>query len=97
MLLVGVELRTMDSLDMFSQGRRVSVAFSAARGLADVGFLEKIMQQDSFVTLSLQLILCLPVSSADNLGKQFGPRSGPTIRWAWSGSKLFDILKIFLK
>ena len=23
------------------------------------------------------LTLCLPVSSADNLGKQFGPRSGP--------------------
>ena len=82
MLLVGVELRTMDSLDMFSQGRRVSVAFSASRGLADVWFLEKITQQDSFVTLSLQLILCLPVLSADNLGKQFGPRSGPTIRRA---------------
>ena len=26
------------------------------------------------------LTLCLPVSSGDNLGKQFGPRSGPTIR-----------------
>ena len=25
------------------------------------------------------LTLCLPVSSADNLGKQFGPRSGLTI------------------
>ena len=24
------------------------------------------------------LTLCLPVSSADNLGKQFGPRSDPT-------------------
>ena len=24
------------------------------------------------------LFLCLPVSSADNLGKQFGPRSGLT-------------------
>ena len=33
------------------------------------------------------LTLCLPVSSADNLGKQFGPRSG---------SKLFDILMVFL-
>ena len=29
-----------------------------------------------------ELTLCLPVSSADNLGKQFGPRSGPTIRLA---------------
>ena len=27
-----------------------------------------------------QLTPCLPVLSADNLGKQFGPRSGPTIR-----------------
>ena len=43
------------------------------------------------------LTLCLPVSSADNLGKQFGPRSGPTNRRAWSGSKLFDILMVFLK
>ena len=29
-----------------------------------------------------QLTLCLPVLSADNLGKQFGPRSGPTNRRA---------------
>ena len=36
-------------------------------------------------------------SSADNLDKQFGPRSGPTNRRAWSGSKLFDILMVFLK
>ena len=31
---------------------------------------------------SIILTLCLPVSSADNLGKQFGPRSGPTNRRA---------------
>ena len=43
------------------------------------------------------LTLCLPVTSAVNLGKQFGPRSGPTNRRAWSGSKLFDILMVFLK
>ena len=43
------------------------------------------------------LNLCLPVSSADNLGKQLGPRSGPTNRRACSGSKLFDILMVFLK
>ena len=30
----------------------------------------------------VHLTLCLPVSSADNLGKQFGPRSGPTNRRA---------------
>ena len=34
----------------------------------------------------------LPESSADNLCKQFGPRSGPTLCRAWSGSKLFDTL-----
>ena len=28
---------------------------------------------------SYGLTLCLPVSSADTFGKQFGPRSGPTI------------------
>ena len=43
------------------------------------------------------LTLCLPVTSADNFGKQFGPRSGPTNRRAWSGSKLFAILMVFLK
>ena len=36
------------------------------------------------------------MSSADNLSKQFGPRSGPTKRRTWSGSKLFDLLIIFL-
>ena len=40
---------------------------------------------------------CLPVTSADNFGKQFGPWSGLTNRPAWSGSKLFDILMVFLK
>ena len=35
----------------------------------------------------------LPIwSSADNLCKQFGSRSGPTKRWSWSGSKVFDSL-----
>ena len=43
------------------------------------------------------LALCLLVSSADDLCKQFGPRSGPTKCRAWSGSKLFDTLMIFLK
>ena len=33
------------------------------------------------------LTLCLLVSSADNLCKKFGPRSGLTYRQAWSGSK----------
>ena len=43
------------------------------------------------------LTLCLLVPSAGNLCKQFGPRSGPTDCWAWSGSKLFDSLMVFLK
>ena len=47
--------------------------------------------------LNFTLTPCLPVTSADNFGKQFGPRSGPTNRRAWSGSKLFDILMVFLK
>ena len=37
------------------------------------------------------------MSSADNICKQFGSRSGPTKRRASSGSKLFDTLMIFLK
>ena len=37
------------------------------------------------------------MSSACYFCKQFGPRSGPTKRRAWSGSKLFDTLIVFLK
>ena len=36
------------------------------------------------------------MSSADNLCKQFGPRSGPTKCRAWSGSKLFDTLNMII-
>ena len=36
-------------------------------------------------------------SYADNLCKQFGPRSGQTKCLAWSESKLFDTLMVFLK
>ena len=43
------------------------------------------------------LTLCLPVSSADNLGKQLGPKSGPTNRRTRLGSKLFDILIVLVK
>ena len=39
--LVGVELGTMDCLDVFSQGAGISVALSATWGLADVWFLKK--------------------------------------------------------
>ena len=37
------------------------------------------------------------LSSADNLCKQFGPRSGPTECWSQSGSKLFNTTILFLK
>ena len=40
---------------------------------------------------------CLLVPSADNLCKQFGPRSGPTKCRAWSRSKPFDNLMKFQK
>ena len=46
---------------------------------------------------SLDPDFCLLVSSADKLCKQFGPRSGPKKCRAWSGSKLFDTLKVFQK
>ena len=44
----------------------------------------------------LTFTLHLTVSSADNFCKQFGLRSGLTICRAWSESKLFDTLKVFL-
>ena len=40
---------------------------------------------------------CLLVSSAANLCKRFGPRSGLTKRRAWSGSNLFDTQMVALK
>ena len=39
--------------------------------------------------------LCLLVSSADNLFKQFGTRSGPTKCRAWSGSNLVDTQMVY--
>ena len=45
-------------------------------------------------TRTNHLILCLLVTSADYICKQFGPRSGPTQCQAWSGSELFDTLMI---
>ena len=52
------------------------------------------------MNVSHLLTLCLLVSSADNLSKRFGPRSGQTFCRAWSGSKLLTLWwyswKIFL-
>ena len=39
----------------------------------------------------------IQVSSADYQGTQFWLSSGPTIRRAWSWSKMFDTLMVFLK
>ena len=47
--------------------------------------------------LRTHISLYLLVSSAENLCKQFGPRSGPTRRWAWSVFKLHGTLMVFLK
>ena len=41
--------------------------------------------------------LCLLLSSASNLCKQFGLRSGRTKCWACSWFKLFDTLMVFLR
>ena len=44
----------------------------------------------AFYSLLSSIALLFLVSSVDNFCKQFGPRSGPTKRRVWSGSKLFD-------
>ena len=45
----------------------------------------------------IPVTLPILLSAVASLFKQFGPRSGPTNCWAWSGSKLFDTLMVFLK
>ena len=46
---------------------------------------------------NLPLTICLLMSSAENLCKQYGPRSGPTTCRARSGSNMFDSLMVILK
>ena len=49
-------------------------------------------------TTKIRYSQCLAwLLSADNLCKQFGPRSGPTEFWSRSGSKPFDTVIVFLK
>ena len=48
-------------------------------------------------TTNNELTLDLLVLSSDSFCKQFGPKSGLAECRAWFGSKLFDILIIFLK
>ena len=55
-------------------------------------FYQSILRFNSFPACMWQLL-----SFADNLCKHFGSRSGPTKSRAWSGSKLFDTLMVFLK
>ena len=60
-------------------------------GQYNLGYFQK-------CTLSLILLpLYLLLSSAANLCKQFGPRSGQTKYRSWSGFKQFDTLNVFLK
>ena len=47
------------------------------------------------VNILTMLTFCLLVSSAGNICKQFGSRSGLTKCQAWSGSILFDTLMVF--
>ena len=39
-LLRGIEIRSVNCLDMFSQGARVCVSFSAPRGFTNIRFLK---------------------------------------------------------
>ena len=51
----------------------------------------------TYSLIPIHLTHCLLVPSADNLCKQLWPRSGPTKCRAWSGSKLFETMMLFLK
>ena len=61
------------------------------------GLRPKFRPHDQWIRQHGHLILCPLVSSADNFFKQFRTRSGRTECRAWSGSKLFDTLMVFLK
>ena len=85
---------TYPFLDFF--GTFSSLALINANTLASTSFLSEY----TWIITKLayrNLTLCLLESSADNLYKQFGPRSGPIECWSWSGSKMFGTLKVFLK
>ena len=59
--------------------------------------LESCLAESLEIDQAAILSLCVLMSSADDLCKQFGPRSGPTKCRAWSGSKQFDTLMVFPK
>ena len=56
---------------IYSTDGTLDVKFETDRALSGPGFTAIYS-----VGMYFYLALCLPVSSADNLGKQFGPRSG---------------------
>ena len=56
------------------------VTFISLQSLCAQRSLALLYYQYSFELQKKELTLYLPVLSADNLGKQFGSRSGPTIR-----------------
>ena len=60
-------------------------------------YLLSVSWKSTFTKTMPTLTLCLLGLSADNLCKQFGLGSGSTKCRAWSGSKLFDTLMVFLK
>ena len=65
-----------------------------------VGFQADPTLHWTYLSISLALPYCYLYFLPDNLCKQFGPRSGPTKCWVWSGSKLFEtnsILKMFFE
>ena len=59
-------------------------------------FLMLSNQTQRYKSTCIRITYCLLVPSAYNICKQFGPRSHPTKCRAWSGSKLFDTLTVFL-
>ena len=86
-----------------NQNRNFSVEIKASYFelcIAEQYFLNLIYLSHIVLTFFGQrntITLCLLVPSADTFCKELGTRSGPTKCWAWSGSKLFDTLMIFLK
>ena len=64
------------------------------------GFSQKVVSRSFFSvfnTLPASGICGHLLIQFANICKQFGPRSGPTKCWAWSGSKLFDTLMLLKK
>ena len=97
---VGPDLgsNSLQRLSTNNTGQRVQVGMVFgkvnSRGISIMAiYTEKKNQVPLFGFKTLYLL----ESSADNFCKQFGPRSGLTESWAWSGSKLVDTLIVFLK